>query len=229
MRAHPALGALYADLRGPTGSTTRAARFRKLAAIRPEQRESLLLSAEAAMLQADWDEAETALKAVLEDNVTSRACALMADLMRASGKSDVATMWAARAAASPRESDWSDLELDGKAFSYSDAEWARLAYVFGDAGQIIHPRQEAQARDLPANAMLALPSTRGVMAVERLEPSAGLAARQAGLLIDATGTSTPSGLRGLGSGDLGGGGARPLSSNDMRRPPPDYADEDYGY
>lgn len=224
VRAHPALGALYADLRGPTGSTTRAARFRKLAAIRPTQRESLFLTAEAAMLQADWPDAEQALKAILEENVTSRACALMADLMRASGRGDVATMWAARAAASPRESDWSDLELDGKAFNYSDAEWARLAYVFGDAGQMIHPRQEAQARDLPANAMLALTAGRGAMSPERIEP---------GLLIDASGRAIAgAGLIGGLNGGLGGGpvsGGRTTPPGDVGRPPPDYADEDYGY
>jgi HemY protein len=210
-RAHPALGALYADVRGVTGSTTRAARFRKLAAIRSEQRESRYLEADAALLTGDWQAAEDALKAILEEAVTSRACALMSDVMRGSGRADTATMWAARAAGSPREGDWSDLELDGRAFVYTEAEWARLVYVFGDAGQLIHPRQESQARDLPANALLGTPGGRpSLIAQERTADSI-----TQGLL--------PAALTGPLSGRSS------ASRSDAQRPPPDYADEDYGY
>jgi HemY protein len=58
-----------------------------------------------------------------------------------------------------REGDWSDLEPKGGAFGYAPADWARLVYRFGDAGQLVHPRHETFARELDvARATAALPS-----------------------------------------------------------------------
>lgn len=63
----------------------------------------------------------------------------------------------AQAAVAPREADWTDLDPEGPAFLYDDQDWARLVYIFGDAGQLIHPRMERGGRDVGAGSVLALP------------------------------------------------------------------------
>ncbi|MGE3867651.1 MAG: hypothetical protein AB7G04_12130, partial [Hyphomonadaceae bacterium] len=65
--------------------------------------------------------------------------------------------WLAQAAFAPREADWSDLDPEGAAFLYEDADWARLVYVYGDTGKLIHPRLERGGRDAGAGSVLALP------------------------------------------------------------------------
>ena len=62
----------------------------------------------------------------------------------------------AQAAAAPREADWSDFDPEGPAFLYDDADWARLVYFYGDAGQLIHPRMERGGNDA-LGSVLSLP------------------------------------------------------------------------
>ena len=73
------------------------------------------------------------------------------------GDENGARTWLAQAAAAPREADWSDLDPEGPAFLYDDSDWARLVYVFGDGGQLIHPRMERGATDA-LGPVLALPT-----------------------------------------------------------------------
>ena len=50
-----------------------------------------------------------------------------------------------RAATAPAETDWSDLDPEGDAFDYSDQDWRRLVFSFGEKGELIHPRYEQGA------------------------------------------------------------------------------------
>jgi HemY protein len=69
-----------------------------------------------------------------------------------------------KAAGAPREADWSDLDPEGPAFLYDDGDWARLVYVYGDSGQLIHPRLERGGLSAGAGSVLALPAAPPVRA-----------------------------------------------------------------
>jgi HemY protein len=66
----------------------------------------------------------------------------MAAVAKGGGDDAAARDWLVLAATAPREPDWSDVEPDGLPFMYTDDDWARLVHVFGDSGQMIHPRYE---------------------------------------------------------------------------------------
>ena len=53
-----------------------------------------------------------------------------------------ARLWLERAATAPLEADWSDLDPSGEAFHYTAQDWRRLIMSYGEAGELIHPRQE---------------------------------------------------------------------------------------
>jgi len=48
----------------------------------------------------------------------------------------------ARAAHAPGEPDWSDIDGNGEAFNFAEADWQRLVYAWGDEERLIHPRHE---------------------------------------------------------------------------------------
>ena len=50
-----------------------------------------------------------------------------------------------RAATAPAEPDWSDLDPEGDAFDYTDQDWRRLIFTYGEKGELIHPRYERGA------------------------------------------------------------------------------------
>jgi HemY protein len=154
---HPAIAHAYRDLKSDESQAERAKRMQGLVELKPEHRESKIISAELAMERGDWSAAEDALQMAYRENPSSRICILFAALDRARGDATGAQRWLDQAAAAPREADWSDLDPEGPAFLYDDADWARLVYVFGDAGQLIHPRLERGGRDAASGSVLALP------------------------------------------------------------------------
>jgi HemY protein len=154
---HPAIAHAYRDLKSDEPRPERAKRMAGLVELKPEHRESKIIAAELAMERMDWAAAQDALDHAYRENPSSRICALYAALSRGRGDENAARQWLAQAAVAPREADWSDLDPEGPAFLYEDAEWARLVYAFGDAGQLIHPRLERGGRDAGAGSVLALP------------------------------------------------------------------------
>lgn len=154
---HPAIAHAYRDLKSDEPRPERAKRMAGLVELKPEHRESKIIAAELAMERMDWAAAQEALDHAFRENPSSRICALYAALSRGRGDENAARQWLAQAAVAPREADWSDLDPDGPAFLYEDSDWARLVYVFGDAGQLIHPRLERGGRDAGAGSVLALP------------------------------------------------------------------------
>lgn len=154
---HPAIAHAYRDLKAGEDRNARAARMLSLAERRRDNRESRIVMAELAMERGDWPAAESALNDAYRELPSSRICALFAALARAAGGENAAQTWLNQAANAPREADWSDLDPEGPAFLYDDNDWARLVYVYGDAGQLIHPRLERGGRDAGQGSLLALP------------------------------------------------------------------------
>ncbi len=154
---HPALAHAYRDLMPGETREQRADRMRLLAEKRRDHRESKIIQAELAMERGDWGAAQSHLEDAYRENPSSRICILFAQVARGRGDENAARTWLAQAAGAPREADWSDLDPEGPAFMYDDNDWARLVYVFGDGGQLIHPRMERGGNDA-LGPVLALPA-----------------------------------------------------------------------
>lgn len=158
-RPHPALVQTVRQMSVGAGKDTVRARLERLIAANPDHFESKVLGAELAMQAGDWVSAVKTLALLVEAGPTGRLCLLMERALKGYGDPKEAARWARMAVTAAREADWSDLEPKGGAFSYSSADWARLVYKFGDAGQLVHPRHEAFARELDVSkAMAALPA-----------------------------------------------------------------------
>ncbi|MGQ0532098.1 MAG: heme biosynthesis protein HemY [Caulobacteraceae bacterium] len=145
---HPALAHAYRDIVQGESREERAERMRAFAERRRDSRESKIVLAELAMERGDWSGAQSYLEDAYRENPSSRICILFAQVARGRGDENAARTWLAQAAAAPREADWSDLDPEGPAFLYDDGDWARLVYVFGDGGQLIHPRMERGGSDV---------------------------------------------------------------------------------
>lgn len=154
---HPALAHAYRDLVPGETREARADRLRAFAEKRRDHRESKIVLAELAMERGDWGAAQAALEDAYRENPSSRICILFAQVARGRGDENGARTWLAQAAAAPREADWSDLDPEGPAFLYDDSDWARMVYVFGDGGQLVHPRMERGQNDA-LGPVLALPT-----------------------------------------------------------------------
>jgi HemY protein len=154
---HPALAHAFRDLVPDESREARAVRMNELISKRRDSRESKIVMAELAMERGDWGAAQSSLEDAYRENPSSRICILFAQVARGRGDENGARTWLAQAAAAPREPDWSDLDPEGPAFLYDDSDWARLVYVFGDGGQLIHPRMERGANDA-LGPVLALPT-----------------------------------------------------------------------
>ena len=157
---HPALAHAYRDLKTGESVVARAQRMQSLIDKRRDSRESRIVTAELAMERQDWTGAQTALDDAYREFPSSRICALFAQAARGRGDDTAARTWITQAAAAPREPDWSDLDPEGPAFMYDDTDWARLVYVYGDAGQLIHPRMDRAGEASPGS-LLALPPATG--------------------------------------------------------------------
>jgi HemY protein len=154
---HPALAHAYRDVVPGETREARAERLTAFAEKRRDHRESKIMLAELAMERGDWGAAQSLLEDAYREKPSSRICILFAQVARGRGDENGARTWLAQAAAAPREADWSDLDPEGPAFLYDDNDWARLVYVFGDGGQLIHPRMERGHNDA-LGPVLALPT-----------------------------------------------------------------------
>ena len=164
---HPAIAHAYRDIKTDETPADRQRRMMGLVELKPDHRESRIIAAEVAMQQANWQGAWDNLEHAYRENPSSRICNLFAGVCKGRGDDDGARRWMAQAAVAPREADWTDLDPEGPAFLYDDQDWARLVYMFGDAGQLIHPRLERGGRDVGAGSVLALPpALRGASATD---------------------------------------------------------------
>lgn len=155
---HPAIAHAYRDIKSDEPEPDKQRRMMGLVDLKPEHRESKIIAAEVAMDRHDWRTAEEHLEHAYRENPSSRICNLFAAVCKGRGDDDGYRKWMQQATVAPREADWSDLDPEGPAFLYDDADWARLVYVYGDAGQLIHPRMERGGRDVGQGSVLALPA-----------------------------------------------------------------------
>ncbi len=173
---HPALALAYRDLIADEPEATRDKRIDGLAQANPEHRESAILRAEHALDKGDPAAAREALQAVIdaEKPRTARISGLMARIAVSEGRMEEARALAREAAVAPGEADWSDLDPEGDAFSYSAQDWARLVYSYGDTGELIHPRHERYERGAlaaPENLLLEGPTdTEEIVVEEQPDP-----------------------------------------------------------
>jgi HemY protein len=154
---HPAIAHAYRDIKTDEPAADRQRRMMGLVELKPDHRESRIIAAEVAMQQLNWQGAWDNLEQAYRENPSSRICNLFAGVCKGRGDDEGARRWLAQAAVAPREADWTDLDPEGPAFLYDDQDWGRLVYLFGDAGQLIHPRMERGGRDVGAGSVLALP------------------------------------------------------------------------
>lgn len=149
---HPALWLALRDLKTQETPRERAARLSALAALNPGARESRILAVEAALTGGDAARARELARGLEAEALTARIAGLQARVAFASGRPDEARVWRGRGLAAPGEPDWSDLDPEGRAFSYQPGDWARLAVSFAETGELIHPRHERREpglSDLP--------------------------------------------------------------------------------
>lgn len=145
---HPALWLAYRDLRTDETPRQRAERLRGLVELNPAHREARILFVEQALIGGDPAGARAAAQAIDGEPLTARIAGLHARVAFATGQTDEARMWIARAAAAPQEADWTDLDPEGRAFAYQPDDWARLVATYAETGELIHPRHERRERSL---------------------------------------------------------------------------------
>jgi HemY protein len=175
---HPALALAYKDLKANEDPTARGRWLDGLIRLNPAHRESRILTVEQALTNGDAVGAIAALDPLLAERPTSRILALRAAAAKVAGDEQGAKDWLGKGANAPREADWSDLDPDGSAFSYEDADWARLIESYGERGILVHPRLERSdaerlvAPELASLTTSAVPSTSGENVTASSAPSA---------------------------------------------------------
>lgn len=157
-RPHPALAQLSRRIVPQDSPENASNRLKALSQINPKHRESCILNAELAMQEKDWVSAVKVLALLVEENPTARLCLLMERALKGYGDEGESHRWGRMAITASREPDWSDIDPKGIAFDYSDRDWSRLVYAFGDVGDLIHPRHEAFGRELEVGRVFALPA-----------------------------------------------------------------------
>lgn len=164
---HPALALAYKDLKATEDPSAQGRWLDGLIRLNPSHRESRILAVEQALTSGDGVAAISALAPLLAERPTSRILALRAAAAKVSGDEAGAREWLAKGSNAPREADWSDLDPNGSAFEYEDADWARLIDSYGERGVLVHPRLErsdAERLVAPELATLTQPATPAVVA-----------------------------------------------------------------
>ncbi len=169
--AHPALALSFLDLLEGENAKTHDKRLAALVKQNPNHHETKIIIAEDHLRRGDAVKAWAILSPLLREQEapSSRLCLLAAQSEERLNNPTDAKIWLQRAATAPREADWSDLDPSGESFDYSDQDWRRLVFSFGDTGELIHPRFDARAPvRLPGVADLAKEET--VAEPETVEP-----------------------------------------------------------
>lgn len=157
---HPELAEAYAAISSGESVQERLARAKKLAALKPENPESNLALAIAAIDATEWQEARDALEPVLTSNPTERAYLLMADIEEGQhGDKGRMRDWLARAVRAPADPSWvagnyvSDewlptSPIDGEIDAF---EWKVPVQQLGDDTASVMTLEELKAEAMPIN------------------------------------------------------------------------------
>lgn len=106
---HPDLTDAYLDIRAGDSSADRYARAKTLARLAPDNIESRLMLARAALATRDFGEARKAIAPLVEGDArpSARVCVLMAEIEEAQfGESGAVREWLARGSRAPRDPAW---------------------------------------------------------------------------------------------------------------------------
>ena len=142
-RPHPALAIAFHSVIMDETEKTKSRRIEQLIKTNPDHRESIILKAESAMAQGDAVTAWSLLSPLMQsEEPTARLCLLAAEAESLLRNPTDAAVWTKRAATAPVEADWTDLDPEGEAFDYTDQDWRRLVFSYGESGKLIHPRFE---------------------------------------------------------------------------------------
>ena len=104
---HPMLAEVFRELTAGETPEQGFKHAKKIAALSPEDKESRLLLAEAAVRSKHWYVARVELNALLAVDVSARACKLMADVEQGEYNDyDASSSWRIKAGEAPREATW---------------------------------------------------------------------------------------------------------------------------
>ena len=143
---HPALAVALRDIVEDEPEKTRKKRMDALEKSNPNHRETTILKAEEALLRGDGVTAWSVLSPIMQIGApTARLCLLASEAETMLQNPADASVWTECAATAAAEPDWSDLDPEGTAFDYTDQDWRRLVFSFGEKGELIHPRFESGA------------------------------------------------------------------------------------
>ena len=139
---HPDIAVAYAYARLGDSPKDRMQRVAQLAAMSPNQAESPIALANAAIEAKDFGAARKALEPLIESRLTQRVCTLMARIEGEEGKAGGVREWLARAVNAPRDPAWT---ADGVVAD----DWGPVSPVTGalDAFQWRVPVEAVEPRD----------------------------------------------------------------------------------
>jgi HemY protein len=191
---HPELAAAYLDLRVGDSNADRYTRAKSLARLAPNDPESRLMLARAALAARDFEGARSSMAPLISDDArpTARACLLMAEIEEAqNGESGLVRQWLARGSRAPRDAAWA---ADGVLSS----RWAPVSPVTGelDAFRWTKPAETIgfEPEPAPAPAIVQAPEPEPEPATEpEPEPQPTLVAKpvQTSPAIDMLGAANP--------------------------------------
>ena len=122
---HPELAEAYIHLRMGDSVNDRLKRAQTLTKLRANHPQGNMAVADAAIDAKDWSCARDAMKSVLADNLTERACLIMADIEEGEhGDAGRMRDWLSRAVRAPRDAKWT-------AEGYTSESWLPISPVTG--------------------------------------------------------------------------------------------------
>ena len=123
---HPELAEAYINLRMGDSVSDRFGRAQTLAKMRSNHPQSNLALAQAAIDAKDWKSARDAMKSILVNNLSERACLIMAEIEEGEhGDAGRMRDWLSRAVRAPRDAKWT-------AGGYTSETWLPISPVTGE-------------------------------------------------------------------------------------------------
>lgn len=168
---HPELADAYVHLRPGDSAADRQKRANALYKLRPQHPESSMALAEAYIEGQQWDDARDAMRPVLSNHLSERACLTMADIEEGQhGDRGRMRDWLSRAVKAPKNEVWT-------AEGYVSEKWLPISPVSGAIGafewkvpvqSLTEPAQNIEIGDLAEpliaeQTSVAEPSTAGVV------------------------------------------------------------------
>ena len=162
---HPELADAYVAMRVGDSAGDRLKRAHTLAKMQPDSPIAGLAVAEAAIEAKDWKNAREVMQSVITENLTERACLIMADIEEGEhGDAGRMREWLAKAVRAPRDAVWtadgytskiwlpvSPLSGDIDVFQWKvPVEQLQVSHETIDIGDLAEPLKISPIEDIPA-------------------------------------------------------------------------------